>query len=57
MNPIIQFWRPDQFENADTSGCGIKYSLIKNQIPSMINVLEDFKQKITAALEDEYIKS
>ncbi len=57
MNLIIQFWRPDQFENADTSGCGIKYSLIKNQIPSMINVLEDFKQKITAALEDEYIKS
>lgn len=57
MNPIIQFWRPDQFENADTSGCGIKYSLIKNQIPSMINVLENFKQKITAALEDEYIKS
>ena len=57
MNPSIQFCRPDQFENADTSGCGIKYSLIKNQIPSMINVLEDFKQKITAALEDEYIKS
>lgn len=57
MNPIIQFWRPDQLENADTSGCGIKYSLIKNQIPSMINVLEDFKQKITSAVEDEYIKS
>lgn len=30
---------------------------IKNQIPNMINVLEDFKQKITARLEGEYIKT
>ena len=57
MNPIAQFWRPDQLENVDTSGCGIKYALIKYQIPNMINLLEDFKQKITTALEDEYIKS
>ena len=57
MNPIAQFWRSDQLNNVETSGCGIKYALIKNQIPNMINVLEDFKQKITAALEDEYIKS
>lgn len=57
MNPIAQFWRPDQLENVNTSGCEIKYALIKNQIPNMINVLEDFKQKITAALEDEHIKS
>jgi hypothetical protein len=56
MNPIAQFWRADQLENVDTSGCEIKYALIKNQIPNMINLLEDFKQKITAALEDD-IKS
>lgn len=57
MNPIAPFWRPDQLENLASSGCGINYALIKNQIPNIINMLEDFKQKIIAGLEDEYIKS
>lgn len=56
MNPLASFWRPDQLEKMDSSGCGVKYASIKDKIPDMLNVLESFKRQVSAALEDEYLK-
>lgn len=56
MNPIIPFWRPDQIEAPESSGIGVKFSLIKDKISEVISFLEEFKQQITTLLEDEYLK-
>lgn len=57
MNLVVQFWRPDQLEDVVSSGCGVNYQLISNQIPNLVNLLEQLKLKVTAGLEDEYIQS
>ena len=57
MNQVATFWNTEQLKNINKhNGLGVKYTLIERKIPNIINVLEDFKQKITAKLEDEYIK-
>lgn len=52
MNHIVEFWRSDQLEKLDTSGCAVKYQSIKNNIPAFIDKLEELKHEIMNRASD-----
>jgi hypothetical protein len=53
MIPAVCFWRPDQILDATSSGIAVRYSALKDKIPEMMRVLEDFKRTVMAAYDKE----
>ena len=56
LNVIATFWRPDQIEDKSSSGCGVKYSVIKDRIPEMTTIIDDFRRHVISAFEDQNSK-
>ena len=54
MNRIATFWRSDQMETTQ-GGVLVRYELIKDKIPEIVSVLEEFKLRAINAIPEQSI--